>query len=245
MKTFLALFIALTPFVLADALPNVPYLFVQGSAEVERKADSVWLKFALSVTDADVTKANGAVQKQASKVFALLKAAEIPDEDVIASDILSDNEYDQAGGYGVRGKFLGYRVQREFAVKVRALAKFPKMINDLFALNVRYFKGVTEEYSKAKKAEQETQEMAMESARAEADKSARIAGMKVDSVWAISSETFPQIQNRMLGYNIFGTPLSAAGTDPENKAEVAPEYRIPSIKFNRTVYVIYLISPVK
>ncbi len=110
-------------------------------------------------------------------------------------------------------------------------------------MNVRYFKGVTAAYSKARETEQETEEMAMKNARAEADTMAKAAGMKLDSIWAISSEPFPEIQNHILGYSVFSTPLSAA--EPTNKTDVAPEYRISSVKFYRDVRVIYLISPAK
>jgi hypothetical protein len=85
----------------------------------------------------------------------------------------------------------------------------------------------------------------MRNARVEADKLAKIAGMKVDSVWAISSEPFPRIQDRMLTFNTFGTPAGIGGNVAENQAEVAPKYLIPPVKFNLYVHVIYLISPVK
>jgi uncharacterized protein YggE len=246
MKTFLALFIALTSFALADGLPTEPYLFVQAGADVEKKADSVSLAFTLSATDADsVAKANAAVQTQAGKVFALLKAGGIADEDIIASDIRSDDEYEQPGGYGTKGKFLGYRVQREFTVKVRELAKFPKLVNDLFALDVRYFHGVTGEYSKVKEAEQETKELAMKKARAEADNLAKMADMKVDSVWALSSELpFPMIRDRMLNFNTSGGAAEMVAEVP-GKAETAPKYAIPPVRFSLNVHVIYRISPAK
>jgi uncharacterized protein YggE len=243
MKTFLPLFIALTSFALADGLPTVPYLYVEGSAEVEKKADVVSLIFRLSATDKEVTKANSAVQVQAQKVFALLKTSGIADEDVVAGDIESSAEYDQTSDNGPKGKFLGYDVQRPFTVKVRDLAKFPNLVNALFAANVRYFIGVTAEYSKAKETEQETQEMAIKDARAEADRIAKIGGMKVDSVWAMSTLSFPQIEGRMLG--AYSGSLAVADFRRATKAEVVPEYRLAPIKFNQSIQVIFLISPAK
>jgi len=242
MKTFLLLFVVFTTLAWADGLPTVPYLYVEGNAEVEKKADLVSLRFKLSATDAEVSKANSAVQTQALKVFALLKAAGIADQDVIAGDIESDAEYDETQGFGTKGKFRGYRVQREFTVKVRELVQFPKLVNDLFAANVRYFDGVTPEYSKAKDTEQEAQEMAIKDARTAADKMAGLSGMKVDSVWAISPIPFSQIQRQMLGE--FSYPV-ASGPAEATKAEAAPEYRIAPVTFFRTVQVIYLISPAK
>ncbi len=58
------------------------------------------------------------------KVFTLLKTVGATDEDVIAGDIESNAEYENSGGYGARGKFLGYRVQRELTVKIRDLRNF-------------------------------------------------------------------------------------------------------------------------
>jgi hypothetical protein len=235
---------ALTSVALADGLPTVPYLYVEGRAEVEKNADLVSLAFKLSARDEDVTKAHNAVQAQALKVFALLSAVGIPDGDIAASDILSDEDYEQGAVYGPRGKFLGYRVVRHFTVKIRDLAKFPKLVSDLFALEVRYFEGVTEQYSKAKEIEQETQEAAMKNARAEAEKLAKFAGMKVDSVWAISAQPFPEIQNRMFNFNTFATALAAEGPS-DTKAEAPPKYVIPPVKVSLSVHVIYLISPDK
>ena len=51
-------------------------------------------------------------------------------------------------------------------MKVRDVTKTPKLVNDLFAADVRYFTGATPECSKAKEAEEEIQELAMKDARA-------------------------------------------------------------------------------
>ena len=247
MKILLPVLVAIASFAFADGLPTVPYLYVQGSAEVEKKADMVSLRFKLSEVNKEVAAANKAVQAQAAKVFELLKATGIADEDVIASEISSDAEYEEGQGYGAKGKFLGYRVQREFTVKVRDVAKFPKMVNDLFALKVSHFDGVTEEYSKAKELKDETWELALKNARAEAEKMAKAAGMKVDSVWVISPEAIPSIQGRILGqdYNSYPVAAGPGRAEREKKADAAPEYRLAPVKFSQSVHAIYLISPAK
>lgn len=240
MKFLLLALAALTSFAFADGLPTVPYLYVQGSAEVEKKADLVSLRFKLAETNKEVAVANKAVQAQAVKVFELLKATGIADEDVIASGVNSDAEYEDGQGYGRRGKPLGYRVQREFVVKVHDVAKFPKLVNELFAMKVGIFEGINEGYSKAKEVKDETWELALKNARTEADKMAKAAGMKVDSVWAISPEDFLSIQ-----YKILGMDRTIGREVRENKTEDAPEYRLAPVRFSQSVHVIYLISPVK
>ncbi len=107
MKMFLPIFVAFTSFAFADGLPTVPYLYVEGRAEVEKKADLVSLTFKLAATDKEGAKANSAVQAQALKIFALLKSSGIADQDIMAGDIESDAEYENGTGYGAKGKFLG------------------------------------------------------------------------------------------------------------------------------------------
>ena len=247
MRILLPVFAVLTSLAFADGLPTVPYLYVQGSAEVEKKADLVSLRFKLSETNKEVSAANKAVQAQAAKVFELLKATGIADGDVVADEISSDAEFEEAGSFGRTGKLIGFRVQREFAVKVREVAKFPKLVNDLFALKVSYFTGVSAEYTKAKQMKDETWELALKNARVEADKMAKAAGMKVDSVWAISTEAFPAIQGRMLGQDSrsYGIPGLAAGAAPDKKAEAAPEYRLAPVTFSQSVHALFLIEPAK
>jgi uncharacterized protein YggE len=243
MKVLLTTLAALTSLAFADGLPTVPYLYVLGSAEVEKKPDMVSLRFKLTEINKDAAVANKAVQAQAVKVFELLKATGIADEDVIANEISSDAEFDEAEKNRRVGKFLGYRVVREFTAKVRDVVKFPKLVNDLFAVKVGYFEGITEEYSKAKEVTGETWETALKNARIEADKMAKAGGMKVDSIWAVSSEAFRSIQGRILGENT-SYPV-ASGPAPERKADAAPEYRLAPVRFSQSVHVIYLISPAK
>ncbi len=243
MKIILPVLAALTSLAFADGLPTVPYLYVQGSAEVVKNADLVSLRFKLSEVNKEVAAANKAVQAQAAKVFELLKVTGISDEDVIAEAIHSEPEYEETQSNG-RGKFLGYRVERDFTAKVRDVAKFPKLVNDLFALKVGYFEGISRENSKAKEVKAETWELALKNARNEADRMAKAAGMKVDSVWAISPEAFPNIQNRMLGADSRSVPAVAQGP-ADNKADAPPEYRLAPVTFSQSVHAIYLISPVK
>src|SRR5436189_1560816 len=109
----LTLFLSILP-AFGNGLPTQPYIYVQGEAEEERKADVVNLSFSLAATDLDAAKANRVVQAQAQKVFALLKATGLAEGDTIAADLASKAEYDENSDTGKRGKLLGYRVSRDF-----------------------------------------------------------------------------------------------------------------------------------
>ena len=70
-------------------LPDKPYIYVEGKAEIERPADIAILRFDLVARNADQTKANQEVQSKANKIFALLKERKIGENDVIAADLKS------------------------------------------------------------------------------------------------------------------------------------------------------------
>jgi len=238
----------------ADGLPNQPYLYVQGEAEVSQPADLVLLRFRLSALQPEQAEANKRVQAQANQVFALLKATGVPESDIVASDLFSDTEYDRAGGPIIPGldtegdsgqrppKLLGYRVSRPFEVKVRDLKTFPKLVTDLLELKVERFDRISEGLSTEKKLSDEVWQKAVDDARRRADLLAKAAGMKVDGVYAISPSTIPAISREMLDEeNSRSYPLSGAapaGVD-------AAKYVLRPVKVTQTIHILYLISPAK
>ena len=60
-------------------LPDKPYIYVEGKAEIEKPADMVTLRFQLVARNADQAKANQEVQTKANKIFALLNEKKIAD----------------------------------------------------------------------------------------------------------------------------------------------------------------------
>src|SRR5256714_9819474 len=68
---------------LADGgLPDKPYIYVEGKAEIEKPADMVTLHFDAVARNADEGKANQDVQAKANKIFALLNERKIAANDV-------------------------------------------------------------------------------------------------------------------------------------------------------------------
>src|SRR5437867_2092155 len=137
MKRFLFLPLLILPIALfaEGGLPDKPYIYVQGKAEIQKLADIVTLKFDLVGRAPDQPKANEDVQSKANKIFALLKERKIEDNDVIAEDLRSEPEFEQEGDYS-RGhrKLVGYKVTRPFQIKVRDVNLFPKLVNELLGI---------------------------------------------------------------------------------------------------------------
>src|SRR3954469_13381789 len=79
-------------------LPDKPYIYVEGKAEIEKAADMAVLRFDLVARNADQTKANQDVQTKANKIFAMLNERKIAETDVVASDIKSEPQFEKTEG---------------------------------------------------------------------------------------------------------------------------------------------------
>lgn len=244
MKILLLAMLGLPVCALADGgLPSQPYIYVAGNAEVEKAADVVTLRFDLSNTDLDQSKADKAVQAQSAKVLAFLKNKGIADSDVIASDISSEEEYDNnQEAPQRRGKLLGYKVTRPFNVRIRNVPSYGKVVDELLAMGVGEFTGVEAGLSNEKDVEDQMWEKAIANAREKAEKTLKPAGMKIDSVFALSPVAFPEIQTQIFGDSRSNEYKSVV--TPNGEA-TASEYRIAPVTVSQTIHVIYLITPAK
>ncbi len=228
--------------VLAESgLPSQPYIYVEGTAEIQKPADIAILTFDLVVRAADLPKANEQLQSKASKIFALLKERKIGETDVIAENLTSEPEFEQEETYPRRrGKLIDYRVTRTFKVKVRDVTAFPRLVNDLLAIGDVEFSQIEGGLSKQKEIQEQIWDRALSNARERAEKTVKAMGMKIDSVFAVSPVGFLEIQHR-----IFGFESGVRAAEVERVITPQLQYRLAPITVSQSVHVIYLISPVK
>ena len=246
MKHFAFLFLLLVPIsVFADGgLPDKPYIYVKGIAGDEKSADMVVLRFDLVARAPDQPKANADVQARSAKVFGLLRERKVSDNDIIAEQIRSEADFEQTEGYPRRGKLIGYVVTRQFSVKLRDVIGFPKLVDDLItAANVE-FTGIEGLFSKEKEMLKQLWDKAITDAREQAERTAKQLGMKIDSVFAVSPVTIPEISSTMFPRTDERTIVTASNI-PNQQDRVASEYRLAPVGFSQSVHVIYLISPAK
>src|SRR4051812_3176158 len=132
-------------------LPDKPYIYVEGKAEIEKPADMVVLRFDVVARNADQGKANQEVQTKANKIFALLKDAKIAENDVIADNITSEPQFEgDENSRAKQGKVIGYTVTRAFSAKIRDISAFPKLVNDLLGISAVQFTKIETGLSKEK-----------------------------------------------------------------------------------------------
>jgi uncharacterized protein YggE len=224
-------------------LPSHPFLYVEGRAEIEKQPNFISLRFDISGRNADEGKANQEVQAKAKKVFALLKEAKVEDRDVVAQDVQSDAEFERdEADQKKRGKLIGYVVTRSFSVNLRDLTKYGKLGDQIMGLgNVRlgYMSG---EVSDRDKLGEELWPKAIANAREQAEKTLKPMGMKIDSVFAVSSIEFGEIKGEFFRG---GERVVVTGMNIPTPPDQPSEYRLEMITIESTARVIYLISPAK
>jgi len=242
----ICLFLALYPLCLfADGLPNQPYIYVEGKAQVEKPADMVTLRFDVYGHNADRAKANEEVQAKAIKVLALLKERKIGETDVVAEDLTSEPEFEKDEPLASsRGKVIAYFATRPFAVKVRDVTVFPKLADDLIAMGGLEFAHIEGGLIKQKEIAEELWQKALVNARERAEKTLGAMNMKIDAVFGVSPVGFTEIERKMFES---GERVIVTGSNvPTSKERAQPsEYRLALVSLTQSVNVIYLISPAK
>jgi uncharacterized protein len=252
MKTFVVWALAFVPLTVVAAgnevaglagLPNQPFLYVEGKADIEKASDLIALHFEISGRNADQGKANQEVQAKAKKLFALLKEAKIEDRDVVAQDLQSEPEFERdETDEKKRGKLIGYVVTRSFNVNVRDLTKYGKLGDQIMALGSVRLRYVGGEVSNRDKVGEELWPKAIANAREQAEKTLKPMGMKIDSVFAVSSIDFGEIRGEFLQG---GNRVVVTGMNIPTPPDQPSEYRLEMIVIESTAHVIYLISPAK
>lgn len=81
-------------------------------------------------------------------------------------------------------------------------------------------------------------ESALINAREQASKTAKAMGVTIDSVFAISRTSFPEIRTKMFDSETERTSQRVVVTGPR-------EYLLGPMTVSQNVHVIYLISPAK
>ena len=220
-------------------LPDKPYIYVEGRAEIKKPADIVTMRFDLVGRAPDQPKANQQVQTNANKILALLKEKKIADNDAIAEDLRSEPEFEQEQNYSRgHGKIIGYKVARPFQIKVRDVTAFPKLADELVAIQGVEFSGIDGGLAKEKEIQPEVWQKALANAHEQAEKTLKPIGMKIDSVFAVSPVSFPSIKTK-----IFGSEETYESRAMLAEATAPAEYRLAPITISQSVHVIYLISP--
>jgi len=173
--------------VLASALPDFPFIGVQGEAHKEVSPDLATIGFTLVAFSDDSEKALKTIQTRSREVIDLAKEFKLPENGVISLGIENEikREVNRDHGYN-RTNILGYEVSQSFRLEVNDLSKYSAFIDRLITLSNVGRITPTFDVQNKKEIERSLVAEAGKDARQKADDLAHAMGVKIKSVYAIN-----------------------------------------------------------
>src|SRR5579871_3082575 len=230
---FLVAFIPVA--VLADGLPQAPYIHVTGHGEVHAVPDILRVSLTLEKTSLDAKAARADVEERAAKVLAVAAKLGIADEDIVAPSVTVYPDYQwqqssiSSSGQG-KQVLTGYHVTRAVTLTLRDVSRYGELADGLFAAGVTRLDSVDPDSSKRVDLQRQAEAAAVADARSKAESLADAADVPLGSMFSLSDA---------------GTPRTPRGV---LMAALAPESSKPAqflngeIEIDADVDVYYLIA---
>jgi uncharacterized protein len=224
----------------ADGLPTTPYIYVQGAAEERIAPDLAIVSFQLSSVDRDQARAKAMVSDKSAAVFKLLGQLAIGDDAIVAPALSVNESYDFNSG---KREFNGYVVKRDFTVRLKDLALYPKLANGLIELRVEALSDAVPGSSQAAERAPALKKAALAQARQQAEEIAAGMNARVTGVFAVSPIAFGEIPQTIFGSG-GGRPVAlAAYSTRADKGGPGDRYIFDQLTLTERLHVIFLIEP--
>lgn len=133
-------------------------------------------------------------------------------------------------------------VSRRFEVTVRDLTKYGKLGDQLMNLGDVALSSINSDVSASAEFGEALWPKAIANAREKAEKTLKPMGMKIDSVFAVSSINFGEIPAEFLNS---GERIVVTGMNVPPLPDKPSQYRPAMVTIESRAHVIYLISPAK
>lgn len=239
---------------LAGDLPNVPFVYSEGSTSIDIKPDYATLSFYFDVEDSNDNRALKKIALLSNEVDKLLIDFKIEKEDY-------ENELSKSTDYTViedeetdkRKTILIYEYSRSYIVTLNDLKKYPEFFLKLMKLNNITVEGAYFNSSSYEKHLKDLKLKAINSARKEAELMAKAAGTEIVGVYAISEISFDNISSNMLnaggGFDDFEDDFSDEYDEEEeldvevDEDDLEKTIKVPShITLSASVNMIFKIK---
>jgi uncharacterized protein len=229
----------------AGALPDSPYVIATGKATTDVVPDYAVFSFSIEGLAPTTEAASAIVGQKATKVFAVLKAARVSNDDVRASSVNVTPSYDYAGD---RRNYRGQDARRGFKVTLHDLKNFSSLLQGLLDANLDQIDDVEFGSSKEDQIEKSNLESAIDNARKQAEDMAGRAGEHVDKIYGMAPGQYSNFITQDFPYEYSGNGTSQLGKIEVTGTDIGAAkreqgYFIPkSITFTSTVTIVCTVK---
>ncbi|MDX2110556.1 MAG: SIMPL domain-containing protein [Verrucomicrobiota bacterium] len=230
-KTLLSCLLLLAGTLLyAGGLPNAPYIYVVGEAYREVPADIVQVSIEINACDKVEANAGKLVNQRMEKLFTLLNALGVAENDITAVS----EEISGRWGDAERTEFQCYEVSRQTQIIIRNLAQYGNIVQALHELPVNGLNFVSVDATNRDAITKELEEEARLDAQKKAETITASFGTKIIGVYAISPRSISELDERWpYATKYHGSFSGSAGS---------MKFIIPQVPMTSEAHVIFLIK---
>ncbi|MGL4717181.1 MAG: SIMPL domain-containing protein, partial [Aeromonas sp.] len=179
--TFSALVVS-TP-LLAIEVPQAPHLVVSGYAEQKAEPDMLTLSVSVTALEKEGIKAKQQVDTKVAAFFGQLEGIGIKRSDVEAGNLLVSPEYQYAPNK--QPELLGYRAQRQLAVKLYQLDKLSQLMDTALSAGLESVSQIEYGLKSPQITKEQARLAAVADARSKAESLAKAFAMKLGKIYSI------------------------------------------------------------
>ncbi|MEP6819324.1 MAG: SIMPL domain-containing protein [bacterium] len=210
--------------VLAQDTKDRALITVSGQAEVRVPPDEVVFTLEVESIDKDVLAAKKKTDESVKAVFAIAKDNHVKADDVQTSYISVEPRYntddlEYEARRGVKRVFLGYKVSKTIAIRLKDIPRFDSLLSDVLKAGVTKVSNVEFRDSQIRKHKDQARAMAIKAAQEKATLLAREIGQTIGPAYSITEDSgtrFADNNNNNMMQNttsVISGDLSASESD--------------------------------
>ena len=180
----------------ASELPDFPFVFAEGKANIKIKPDIAKITFYVEQFDAKAENALNVVQERSEEILSFFDKQNITKEAIYAFEI-NKRAVRKTENY-TELSILSYEVSRYFTVKLKNLKNYEPLVHKLLTLKNVVKIRTTFDRVDRKQIEADLVAKACRNARSQAEIMAKGFNAKLGKVFAVSQEGFENLKSRFV-----------------------------------------------
>tara|TARA_R110001583_G_scaffold26757_2_gene96287 strand:+ start:64164 stop:64853 length:690 start_codon:yes stop_codon:yes gene_type:complete len=228
MGKFLLVVVSLLSFsVVANALPNEPYVSVVGSASLSVKADQVIITFQSTAINESAIEAKKEVDQKISLLFENLKQAEFDRDNIESLNQSTRPEYTYQKN---ERQLVGIRVSHELSYRLKDINKVNEFLDALLSSKIETVSPLQYGLQAPQQWQGKVREMAVLDSKVKAQDLARLYDATLGKVYSVNYQ------------NNQASPVLMRSMAMESKASDVVDIKPKNIMLNDRVETIFLLA---
>lgn len=223
----------------ASPIPDFPFIVADGRVEREVPPTNSIVTFTVLEFAKTAEEATDTVQSTLIKVITALKAEGVTEKMIQAHDLDKSAARKRTEESYSDTNVIGYEVSRGVELKLPDLANYSKVLRALMTADHVSKVNSSFDTSDRKEVEAQLTGEACAKARKKADLLAKGAGVKIDSVYAVSDFGFDSVGERFRIRSVLPDFVSSLGGEESSIPLFAPS----TITLHANVYILYKLAP--